>query len=203
VELADLAQGARVSWREIPGWCAFEQDYEHAIARALIEKPSIFVEVGCAFGRSLMMLAEKAAASGKPIRIVGVDPFLEIMGQEQAAMKWIGAKYKSAREAFEALTAEHAPAERARVKIMQLPSLEAAQCFPDASLECVWIDANHHYEHVKADLEAWLPKVTPGGTLGGDDFSLNLFPGVCAAVTEVLGPKRIFHVRGVSWWTYL
>lgn len=57
-----------------------------------------------------------------------------------------------------------------RAVIMPLTSLEAATEFPDASLDLVFLDADHSYQGVMADLQAWLPKVKPGGWIGGHDY---------------------------------
>lgn len=55
-----------------------------------------------------------------------------------------------------------------RVKVIRLPSLEAAATVEDGSLDFVFIDANHETEAVRADIRAWRPKVKPGGLLGHD-----------------------------------
>jgi len=49
-------------------------------------------------------------------------------------------------------------------------SVPAAAAFPDGSLDFVYIDANHSFEHVVADLAAWEPKVRSGGILSGHDY---------------------------------
>lgn len=49
-------------------------------------------------------------------------------------------------------------------------STETARFFSDKSLDFVYIDAAHDYQSVKADVEAWWPKVKAGGMLGGHDF---------------------------------
>lgn len=56
------------------------------------------------------------------------------------------------------------------VKIIEQPSVEAARMVPDESLDFVYIDAAHDYENVKADIEAWTPKVRKGGVVSGDDY---------------------------------
>jgi len=48
---------------------------------------------------------------------------------------------------------------------------EAAKNFPDNYFDLIYIDADHSYEGVKKDLEAWWPKVKPGRFFTGDDYS--------------------------------
>ena len=59
----------------------------------------------------------------------------------------------------------------------------------DGSLDFVFIDASHEYEHVKADILKWYPKVKNGGVLAGHDCYPNNpeFGGVYKAVTEIFG----------------
>jgi predicted O-methyltransferase YrrM len=49
-------------------------------------------------------------------------------------------------------------------------STDVAKTIPDGSLDFVFIDANHTYEFVVADIAAWDPKVRKGGIIYGHDF---------------------------------
>lgn len=73
-----------------------------------------------------------------------------------------------------------------RAKILRKDSVEAAKDITDGSLDFVFIDADHSYEGCKADIEAWLPKVKPGGFISGHDYENTDFPkfGVKRAVDE-------------------
>lgn len=48
----------------------------------------------------------------------------------------------------------------------------SAQRFANGSLDFVFVDANHLYEHVRADIAAWWPKVRDGGLLTGHDYGV-------------------------------
>ena len=71
-----------------------------------------------------------------------------------------------------------------RVKIIRAESIEAAKMFPDYYFDLVYIDADHSYEAVKQDIEAWRHKVMPNGMLGGHDIDTK---GVEKAVRERFG----------------
>lgn len=56
------------------------------------------------------------------------------------------------------------------VKLIKAWSLDGAKMFEDESLDFVFIDANHNYENVVADIAAWSKKVRPGGIVSGHDY---------------------------------
>lgn len=59
-----------------------------------------------------------------------------------------------------------------RYLIFRQTSLDAAQQVQDGALDFVYLDANHAYEAVRDDLNAWYPKVRKGGILAGDDYGI-------------------------------
>jgi len=77
-------------------------------------------------------------------------------------------------------------------------SLVAVRDAMDASLDFVFIDADHSYEGCKADLEAWAPKVKPGGLLAGHDYNNPQYPefGVAKAVDEFTTDRNLSCVLG-------
>ena len=66
---------------------------------------------------------------------------------------------------------------RPEVRIHRAFSAPAAKLFPDGFFDWLYIDGNHEYEFVKADLELYLPKVKPGGLICGDDYDWNVASG--------------------------
>lgn len=61
-------------------------------------------------------------------------------------------------------------AEKPCMKVLRKASVDAAKLFDDWHFDFVYIDADHAYEGVKADIEAWWPKVRKGGILAGHDY---------------------------------
>lgn len=72
-------------------------------------------------------------------------------------------------ENYRSCLARLAPYE-GKYEIVRKTSLEAASSFEDESLDFVYLDADHTYQGVLADLEAWYPKVVKGGIFCGDDY---------------------------------
>lgn len=68
-----------------------------------------------------------------------------------------------------------------RVSIMREDTVKAAERVMDASLDFVFIDADHRYENTLADIRAWTPKVRKGGLVSGHDYN---WPSVKRAVDE-------------------
>jgi hypothetical protein len=74
-----------------------------------------------------------------------------------------------------------------QVLVLRRRSTDAAATFADESLDWVYIDGDHSYDGVKADLEAYFRTVKPGGLLAGDDYGLAgswFEDGVTRAVDE-------------------
>lgn len=57
-----------------------------------------------------------------------------------------------------------------RVRLCRGYSPAAAAGFEDGSLDFVYVDGNHAYLAVAADLAAWYPKLKPGGLFAGHDY---------------------------------
>jgi hypothetical protein len=87
------------------------------------------------------------------------------------------------------------------VEVVRAASIDAAASFEDQSVDWIYLDSNHSYEAVAADLRAWLPKVRSGGVLAGDDYHETgawFKDGVKRAVDEIVaeGLARLEWLRG-------
>ena len=81
------------------------------------------------------------------------------------------------------------------IEPIQGMSVEVAQQFEDGSLDMVYIDGEHSYKSVCADIQAWLPKIKPGGWITGHDMILF---DVQRAVKDTLGDHHKMY-EDTSW----
>jgi len=72
--------------------------------------------------------------------------------------------------------------------VLRGDSSEMANSVPDNSLSLVYLDANHTYEGVKRDIEAWYPKVEEGGIIAGHDYFSQDY-GVHTAINEFVNGR--------------
>lgn len=180
-----------MTWEDIPGWFDWPQLYDHVVSRY---DGGILVEVGNYLGRSLCYLGDQVKRSGKPFHVVGVDwgvgSGVEDDGNDHhhAAVSEGGGTM-----AGQLHRNVLACGLKDVITLITGDSVRAASLFPNFGLTMVFIDANHSYASVSADIRTWLPKVRVGGVLAGDDIGLpdeppeaKVWPGVVRAVNELL-----------------
>lgn len=69
------------------------------------------------------------------------------------------------------------------VRLIPALTTEAAKWWRQP-IDFLYIDADHQYASVKADLAAWAPHVRPGGLIAGDDYDNPMYAGVAQAWDE-------------------
>jgi len=79
-------------------------------------------------------------------------------------------------------------------KILEIESMQAIKAFHPASLDFVFIDADHTQKAVKDDILAWKNIVRPGGILCGDDYDMESVK----SVVDELAPEA--HIEGGFFW---
>ena len=158
-------------------------------------------ELGVWQGRSLCAIAD--VIRERRLRVHAVDTFTGTAGERDLVHDCGG----RLQQVFESnLTRFNI---RGQVEVHAGSTVSVAGNFPDASLDLVFIDADHRYEQTSADVRAWLPKVKPGGILCGHDYKRpwrHLWghdrSGVKRAVDEILGKRRVRLFPGSSVWCY-
>jgi hypothetical protein len=128
----------------------------------------------------------------RPAKLHLIDPWM-FMGADEYRDAWYGGKLAADQAAMDDI---HASVLRrfAReiaagvVEVHRFTSVEAASRFPAAYFDWVYVDGNHLYEAVRADLELYGARLRAGGLLAGDDYGLPGWweDGVTRAVDDLL-----------------
>lgn len=173
-------------YTDIQGW--FDDGPLHREAIKSSGNPGHFVEIGCWKGRSTAFTAVEILNSGKDIVLDVVDTFEGSPEHGTVDKQALKAEFeRNIKPVNKVIGAVHA-----------MSSVEASFKYDDKSLDFVFIDGNHSYDYVMADIKAWFPKLKWGGIIGGDDYEA-AWPGVMKAVNEVFGPDSI-RVYGKNHW---
>ena len=173
-------------WKEIPGFFDFLGPYSSMAADIPDGQP--IGEVGCWLGKSLHYLARELQLRGKTNQIYAIDTWSgdDTLAEHVAKLGGPDKLYQMFLQNMRQFAG--------RVLPIRMPSVEAAALFPDEFFGALFLDANHSYEAVRADLEAWYPKVRHGGLIFGHDYiptHLRSLGGVVRAVDEFFADDSI------------
>lgn len=152
-----------------------------------------FVEIGVYTGASCAFLAQQLLYRGSEFELYAVDLWDKVNLETDYDRK-IGTPIWN-----EFVDRLHREGLESHVKVLRMESAKAAVHFEDKTVDFAFIDANHTYEHVKADIQAWLPKIKVGGMLSGHDYGEPC--GVKQAVDELLGER--VSLMGTCWYTII
>lgn len=178
-------------YNSIHGWFDFQDLYTKMVNEHL--SGAHFIEVGAFYGKSAAYMAVEIANSQKKIQFDVVDTWRG--SPEHQENGWDYQPEMVEDTAYETFKQNMKPAE-GYYRPIKLPSVAAANMYSNNSLDFVFIDAAHEYESIKADIEAWYPKVKIGGYIGGHDYVPGKY-GVYLAVDERF--DKDFQLYGVSW----
>lgn len=167
-------------YESIPGFFWFQECYDRLLKTLPTNRPSVWVELGSFQGRSMAWLGVEVVNRRLDVRLHAVDSFVGWPGVPQG---------EDLRARFQANLAPI----RDSVTVWAMTTLEAAAHFPDESVDVVFVDADHEYPAVKADILTWWPKLRPGGFMAGDDFQMK---PVADAVIEQFAPSGYILVHG-------
>ena len=169
-------------YKSIDGWWGTTPDLE--IYRLAVDQAgwcgeeAHFVEVGSWAGRSACMMAVNIINSGKRIKLDCVDTW---EGSEDGAEHKEMDVIKEGR-LYDLFLKNIEPVAHL-INPVRMPSVEAAEQYEDSSLDFVFVDGDHTYESVSADIRAWYPKLKPRAMFAGHDFSNPMF-GVRQAIED-------------------
>lgn len=169
-----------MKWSDIPGWFDYQQLYRDAVDRA--KDGDVLVELGVFYGQSAAFMAQLIKESGKKLDFYAVDLWNKTPDNDHADVN---------EDIFQAFWHNmNLCGVSAYIKPLQMSTAEAAAWFREKGivLDFVFVDANHTYEYVKADIENYKPLMKPGGVLAGHDI---YFESVRRAVDELIPQAEI------------
>lgn len=112
------------------------------------------VEIGVELGRFARTLVRKVP----DLKLYGVDPWVRYEDQ------W---ENYDPEEFYQRCVKDCAPY---NIELIRKFSMDALKDFDDESLDFVYIDGNHDFEHVTEDIAGWGKKVKKGGIISGHDY---------------------------------
>ena len=187
--------------REIAGWTQREQlAYLMRQIESLPDR-SVIVEIGVWRGRSTFAMAEACRRSHK--RVYAIDPWEDYQTQNgllstrlaEFGVDSIEAAYREFMDNRRQLGLER------WIEVIRMRSVDAAAAWRGRLCDLVFIDGNHHYEPVMADLRAWSRHMRPGGLMCGDDWETE---SVQQAVKEFVSgnPKLTLEFPCANTWAF-
>lgn len=210
-----------MTYENIPGWFDFGWLYDEWARDC--RPNAIFVELGVYLGKSITYMCERLDHYGKPdVSVYAVDNWaVDQPRPSTGGARWEGwggdswpdargvplpvdprlyvAKTGGPFNTFVDFMREEAKGPLERIAIMRMNSAKAAGAFTLGEVDFVYIDADHSYEAVARDLQAWVPRIRRGGLIAGHDYSTTHYPGVVQAVEERFGGAVEFPGPGPTW----
>ena len=169
-----------------------DPDARNAVLNAL-PKGGVGVEIGVWKGDFSARILQAA----KPQTLHLIDPWLVSDEADRADEAWYGAGkvsqadmdriHKQVTERF----AQDIAAQR--VRIHRAAAAEGMAGLPESSVDFVYVDGDHAYEAVRADLAAAFRATKPGGLICCDDYLLGAWwgDGVVRAVHEFVLERSV------------
>jgi len=157
---------------QIQGWMEVNELMWLAIQASRSKR---ICEVGSWKGRSTRALADSTSGT-----VLAVDTWEGTSGEDNAKTNDPAALFQEFLDNMQGLP-------EGRLRVRKDTSLNAAAWCAEnrEQFDLIFIDADHSYESVKADILAWFPLLAEGGILCGHDYTWK-WPSVVKAVNEIL-----------------
>lgn len=175
------------NYKDISGWFDYKNTYDFLLSQT--PDNGVFVECGAWLGRSSAYLCDSAQDR---VNVYIVDTWEGALSKTDPTYI-LAQKTKNIYEIFLANMGN-----RKFVPIKNL-SEQAVKNFENNSCDVVFIDLTHTYDHVKKDIQMWLPKVKYNGYIAGHDYQKG-WPEVVKAVDEIFGSENIMKMD--TCWIY-
>ena len=121
------------------------------------------VEVGVSWGQNIVDYCEAG------LEIDGIDPWKDSRDNIYRKIISIPGKHGKTVEDVYNLAKERTK-NYPKCRLIRKTSEQAADDYPDRSLDFVYIDGNHNFGYIAMDLMLWANKVKRGGIIAGHDY---------------------------------
>ena len=161
------------------------------------EFPEFLVEMGYKVGVEVGVykgeFTERLCKAG--LKMFAVDPWMAFEGQgrdskRQERQDFLFAHAKRVLASYDCT-------------FIRKTSMDALSNFKDRSLDFVYIDGDHSFRHIAADIVEWEKKVRTGGIVSGHDY-FNSWPksrnSVCQVGVIVDAYTKVFEIE--NWWVF-
>jgi hypothetical protein len=175
-------------------WFNYQELYNLMVEK--FPSGSKFIEVGSWKGKSAAYLAIEIINSKKNITIDCIDLWIDCKDA------WKGIDENQRDENIKSnylyeLFIKNTSSLSSVINPIRMDSISASKMYNDNTIDFIFIDANHDYDNVKRDIDAWFPKVKIGGIIAGHDYD-KYWPGVVNAVNDFFVGKNIL-TSGNCW----
>jgi hypothetical protein len=167
-------------WDEDIAW--YREIYEN-----LVPKNGQTAEIGVYRGLSLLSLSD--IIQEKRIQVYAVDLFERFLMDAPTFDRY-----------GELIRNIHRCGVEDFITILKGDSVVSSGLIDDKSLDFVFLDADHTEGGITRDIEAWEPKVKPGGWLGGHDYANSFWPAV-KTVVDARYPNAETREKSYIWLT--
>jgi hypothetical protein len=163
-----------MQFEDIQGWFDYYQLYDRYFE--FLQDGMSFAEVGIWRGKSFIYLAKKIKESGKKVKMYAVDHWI-------SSDEWLKANEPNGEVVYqEFLQNLKDNGVDDITTVIRADSVKAVKQIK-GKLDAIFIDADHSYEGVYRDVEAWHAKLKPVNMYGGHDYN-NLDFAVKRAVDD-------------------
>jgi predicted O-methyltransferase YrrM len=162
---------------------------------------SVIVEIGVWRGRSAFAMAEACRHTNK--RVYAIDPWQDYetkKGLLSTRLTEFGVN--SIESVYQGFMADRRKLGLERwIEVIRHGSVGAAAQWRHGLCDLVFIDGNHNYDPVMADLQAWSPHMKEGGLICGDDWEID---SVQQAVKDFVSdsPGLAVELPCVNTWAF-
>jgi len=169
-----------MNWHDIPGWFSDADAAEYGRLLDLLGPGDVAVEVGSFAGRTAVFAADRLGPKGGKLVCVDMWKYGEELPADHTDV-FVEAGWPNIWATF----AKNVEGRHDVITPIGKHSLDAAALFKSvgAKFALVFIDGDHEYDSVRADIDAWRPLVREGGIICGHDHCDD-HPAVVRAVNE-------------------